>query len=424
MVTVRLDGRGNLLEYSVSPDQARRFGATSPAVDWSALFQLAGLSIAQFKPVRPDRAPPMYADSLAEWAGAYPGKQGMPLRVEGALLGSRVVFFQVVPPWDQDWSDSEEGPSRVPRRTPIVRSVLYLLAILGGGFLAWRNVRLGRGDQQGARKLLVFVLLLGLLDWLLGERHVAVFGEEVALFYLWLARATLTAAIAWVSYFAVEPYVRRYWPEIMITWSRLLGGKISDPLVGRDVLLGGMCGILAVLVVQLDVLLPSWFGLPPPLPKLPGAVQDLGAVLGLHYKLNILIATLTTSITLALGVLLLMLVLRLLLRRSWVASAASWLLLTLLLTSAGYHDGFSSWLSSSFVAAGALVLLVRAGVVALMVSLFFWSLIVSSPITSNLAAWYAPSSTFAILLAVALLVYGFYVSRARPLIAWGRLLDG
>ena len=264
MVTVRLDGRGSLLEYSVSPDQTRGFDATSPPVDWSALFQLAGLSIAQFKPIRPVRAPPMYADSLAAWEGTYPENQAMPIRVEGASLGGRAVFFEVVPPWDQDWSDAEEGPSRVLRRTPIVRSVLYLLAILGGGFLAWHNIRLGRGDQQGACKLLVFVLFLGLLDWLLGERHVAVFTEEVALFYLWLARATLTAAIAWVSYFAVEPYVRRYWPQMMITWSRLLGGKFRDPLVGRDILLGGMCGILLVLVVQLDILLPSWLGLPRP----------------------------------------------------------------------------------------------------------------------------------------------------------------
>ena len=188
MVMVRLDGRGRLLEYSVSPDQTRGFNATSQSVDWSAVFQLAGLSIAQFKSIPPVRVPPMYADALAAWEGAYPANQAIPIRVKGASLGSRAVFFEVVPPWDQDWSDAEEGPSRVVRLMPIVRSALYLLAILGGGFLAWHNIRLGRGDQQGAYKLLVFVLFLGLLDWLLGERHVAVFTEELALFYLWLAR--------------------------------------------------------------------------------------------------------------------------------------------------------------------------------------------------------------------------------------------
>ncbi len=424
MITVRLDGRGSLLAYRASPEQTIGSDATSQPVDWSALFQLAGLSMAQFKPIRPFRVPPMYADSLTAWEGAYPENPTMPIRVEGASLGGRAVFFEVVPPWNQDWSDAEEGPSRVFGRMPIVRSILYLLAILGGGFLAWHNLRLGRGDQKGAYKLLVFVLFLGLLDWLLGERHVADLTEEVALFYLWLARATLTAAVAWVFYFAVEPYVRRYWPQIMITWSRLLRGKFHDPLVGRDILLGGMSGILLVLVMQLDVLLPSWFGMPSPMPKLPNAVQELGAMLGLRYKLSILITTLMTSITLALALLLLMLLVRVAIRRQWFASAISWLLLTLLLAAAGGNDGSFPWLTSALAAAVAMVLLVRAGMVALMVSLFFWSLIVNSPITSNLSAWYAPSSTFAVLLAVGLLVYGFYISRARPLVSWQTLLEG
>ena len=49
--------------------------------------------------------------------------------------------------------------------------------------------------------------------------------------------------------------------------------------------------------MQLDILLPSWLGSPPPLPKLPGPLQDLGDVLGLPYKLSILVTALMTSIT-------------------------------------------------------------------------------------------------------------------------------
>ena len=423
IVTIRLDGQGRLLQYLITPERTGFADMADQPLDWSLPFELAGLPITQFQPIRPVREPPIYADTLVAWEGKYPGNPEMPIRVEGASLGRRVVFFEVVPPWNQSWTDVEEGPSRAPRTMPIVRSMLYLLAIIFGSFLALHNVRLGRGDQRGAGKLVVFVLLLGLLDWLLGERHVAVFTEEVAMFYLWLARATLTAAIAGIAYFAVEPYVRRYWPHIMITWSRVLDGKFRDPLVGRDILIGGMCGILLVLVAQLDVLLPSWLGLPPPLPKLPNAIYDLGALLGLRYKLSILVAALMISITLTLVVLLLMLILRVAMRPPWLATAVSWLLLTVLQTAATGYDASFPWLTSSIVVAISIVLLVRVGMVALIANLFFWFLIINSPITTNFRAWYAPASTFAITLAVILLFYGFFTARAGRPILWHRLFD-
>ena len=327
----------------------------------------------------------MYADSLVAWEGTIPEDPELPIHVEGASVGGRVVFFEVLPPWEPDWTDADEGLSRLPRPMPIARLVLNLMAIVGGGCLAWQNLRLGRGDQRGAGRLVVFILLLGLLDWLLGERHVAVFSEELAQFYVWMARATLTAAIAWVSYFAVEPYVRRYWPQTMITWSRVLGGKFRDPLVGRDILIGGTCGILLVLVVQLEILLPGWLGLPPPLPKLPGPVHDLGDVLGLQYKLSILITGLMSSITLTLVVLLLMLVLRVAVRPPWLATVVSWLLLTVLQTATSAHDGSFAWLTSPIMAAVAMALLMRVGIVALVACSFFWFLIVNSPVTVELS---------------------------------------
>ncbi len=39
------------------------------------------------------------------------------------------------------------------------------------------------------------------------------------------------AALAWVSYVGVEPYVRRRWPALLIGWTRLLDGRVGDGLV-------------------------------------------------------------------------------------------------------------------------------------------------------------------------------------------------
>ena len=39
-------------------------------------------------------------------------------------------------------------------------------------------------------------------------------------------------------YVALEPYVRRFWPDGILGWTRLLSGYVRDPRVGRDVLIG------------------------------------------------------------------------------------------------------------------------------------------------------------------------------------------
>ena len=76
------------------------------------------------------------------------------------------------------------------------------------------------------------------------------------------------------------------------------------------------------------------------------------------------------------------------------------------------------------MAAVAMALLVRVGLVALMACSFFWFLIVNSPVTSNFQAWYAPAGTCAVVLAAALLVYGFFNARAGQPLLWRRLFDG
>jgi len=50
--------------------------------------------------------------------------------------------------------------------------------------------------------------------------------------------------MTWILYLALEPIVRRRWPDSIISWSRLLAGRLRDPLVGRDILIGCLAGVL------------------------------------------------------------------------------------------------------------------------------------------------------------------------------------
>ena len=44
----------------------------------------------------------------------------------------------------------------------------------------------------------------------------------------------------------------------MIGWSRILAGRFSDPLVGRDLLAGSLLGTLVILVSRFEPLLSGW----------------------------------------------------------------------------------------------------------------------------------------------------------------------
>jgi hypothetical protein len=71
-----------------------------------------------------------------------------------------------------------------------------------------------------------------------------------------------------------------------------------------------------------------------------------------------------------------------------------------------------------------MLLLTRAGLVAMISALFVLGLLLVSPLTANLRAWYAPASTLAVVLAASWLLYGFTAMRAGRPMLWGRMLEG
>ena len=66
------------------------------------------------------------------------------------------------------------------------------------------------------------------------------------------------AASFWVSYSALEPYVRKHWPHALIGWTRLLAGRWRDRRVGRDVLIGSIVGLAAVVIGRAAAAVAGW----------------------------------------------------------------------------------------------------------------------------------------------------------------------
>src|SRR5262249_47175805 len=124
-------------------------------------------------------------------------------------------------------------------------------------------------------------------------------------------------------YLALEPDLRQRWPHRIISWSRLLAGRWRDPLVGRDLLVGGLFSVAIVLVNYLCFLVPEWMGLSPAAPRSSYFDALLGGrrLFGVFFNLQI------ESLISGLGTMILVLLSYLGLRREWLAVTLVWLLL-------------------------------------------------------------------------------------------------
>ena len=78
-----------------------------------------------------------------------------------------------------------------------------------------------------------------------------------------LASTLYEGVMLWMLYLALEPYVRKRWPETIISWTRVLAGRFRDPLVGRDILLGCLLGVAMRALADA----PRWLGVRPAPPR-------------------------------------------------------------------------------------------------------------------------------------------------------------
>ncbi len=419
MSLVQLDGSGRLLRLAVYPRNTDRGTAAGQPrlVDWSRVFTAAGLDPADYESVAPISTPPMFADELVAWQPRDRSDSSLPGRVEAASAGGRIVFFDVVLPWEK--TDKEAASQLLSSATGpafVTAFWLRIITLLAAFVLAGHNLRMGRGDLRAARRLAVFVFVLAMLDWIVGERHSSAFPEEASAALLWTYRATFLAAVAWFTYVAVEPYVRRLWPQTIVTWSRLIAGRFRDPLVGRDLLVGAVLGIALTGLQQVDVLIGRLFGSGTIVGKLPTAGQDLGELLGLRYKMGTVISELLGAISLAMFMLLLLLLLRIAFHDSRRSAIVFCVVVATVYGLSATIDTSMPWLLGLVTGIAVPLVLTRVGFVALAVGLFVHGLLMANPLTLDWEAWYAPAAVSAGLVTLAVTGYGFYTARPRP--AW------
>jgi Protein kinase domain len=437
MVSLTLDRTGRLVSLLAVPGQIDTSHegpdgstATFPP-DWKSLFTEAGLSIEQFSPAQSRWMPPIFADARAAWEGAYAERPDVPIRVEAAAVLGKPVYFEIVAPWTRPRNEAPEAGNTSGERVGLrMRTIVGPFVFVLAGLLSLRNLRLGRGDRRGALRLSLFILAAGMLSNALetGDLQVLNRGPTLVVF---------VPALVWVLYIALEPHLRRVWPEIMIGWSRLLAGGVRDPLVGRDVLIGVLVAIGDVLILALHTLLRRWSGRPVQFPvgassnPFDGMAASSDLLLGGRFALSRIIGS-VMSIPVWSGTMLtffVLFVLYLLLRRRSLAIAATVLGLTLV-----YVISHGGWLlayapADHFPPSAADVLLfagvqtavifvaVRFGLLTMLVASFVSVLLSLMPITIDSSMPYASSSFLIVGTVIALAAYGWHTALAgRPML--------
>ncbi len=404
-LSVRLDLQGRFIRFSAEPSQLDEGLSRSPQPDkdnWAGLFSAAGIDAAHLTPTEPRWTPPSAFDARAAWVGTFPEQPGLELRAEAAAWRGRPVYFEVVGPW----ATPEHGTTvqRINRMMEWANNIWTLAIVVLGGMLAWRNLRKGRSDRKGAFRLTAYVFL--------GIFVAAIVGSPVILNNL--AYCFIIPGIIWLVYMGLEPYVRRRWPVMLISWSRVLGGNFRDPLVGRDVLFGIVIGINIQLIPLLVQSLSS-----SPFTLSLSSDSLLRTLSGTRLATSKLILLAVWPVTGALTFLFLLFLLRLLLRRDWLAAG-----LCSLLFVAGFYTG--DWQSSftPFLVMGLLaVAMTRYGLVTFASALIAILALHNFPVTLNFSVWYAGIGLAPLVAMLALAVFAFYTSLGGQKVFQGSLLE-
>jgi hypothetical protein len=415
-----LDAEGRLVEFhTVPPEVASTAAAPSPP--WQTMFEAADLDPKAFAPVAPRWTPRDFADATAAWEGLMPGREDQRIRIEAASFRNRLVSFQIVWPWTQSARPEETRRSGVQRATDAISVGLWIVLNLGAVLMARHNLRLNRADRRGAARLAIGMTLASFAARLLAATPLTNPATEIMMQIMGgLAFAALTGGVTWVFYLSIEPYARRFWPDALLAWSRLLSGRLRDARVGRELLIGLSFGALSLVVVEIPKLLSLALGWR--MPQFPFG-NSLGVLAGMPALLSFWINVAIGGLQSALGVALIFLVIRLLLRRSGPALAVGFFVLLLVLNNGSAISG--TWVDTfNAVAFTALITLVihRFGLLAVATLLFVDNVVTDVPLTTDLSVWWSTPTVLSVALLIGLVCVAYSAARAgQPL--FGGLIE-
>src|SRR4051812_1837973 len=388
MALAVVDSSGRLSEFVAVPAPTPPSNETARTMDWRVLFESAGLPLNAFTPVEPHWRPSVYAEERKAWEGPLPDRPDLRVRVEAAATAGRAVFFTINGPWSRSMRTAVPPPQ--PLLTRITSAITALVMpglMIVAAVLARRNVKAGRGDRRGALAAAsaVFVFLIG--AWLLGNNRVGPLSIEIDRVFAAIGMALFNAAVVWLSYLGVEPYVRRFSADALIGWSRLIAGNWRDARVGRDIMIGVAVGIAMTVVYAVHNLLPLLAGRPEPMPATP----DPTVLLSVRYAMAKVLTQMQDALTSAMLGLGGFVALRIWLKRRWLAAVAAVICYTGVVMNGMFSPGspildlaLGATITAAFVG-----VLGWAGLLTAVATLATHFILLRAPLTTDFSSWRA-----------------------------------
>jgi protein kinase-like protein len=411
MTIVTLDTSGRLVSFeAVPPQKDAAVGATRPP-DSAALFRLAGLDQAAFHAVTPEWLPRFTSDARVAWEGPMPGGPAR-VRVEAAAWHGRPIYFQIVEPWTKPHRMEENVVSRSARVLNALAVIATVVLLVSALLVSRSNVRAGRGDWNGASRLGIAAVVAQLVAWAFNDPHIGNPNQEVARFFASIGESLFAGGLLFVMHLAVEPAVRRYWPDGVLGWTRLLQGRFRDARVGRDVLAGLAAGaILLLLIAARD---PIQWSLGAHYPA--ASFGSTRYFEGTRYVLGFLSSVFAfQAVFNAMWCIFAIVGLKRLLKRMWIVGIAATLLFMFITARDLFVDapGFAVVnVTITLIVVGIIITLaVRLGLLAT-AALFFASYAVSAtPWTFDPGAWYFPPAALAFAVLTGIAIFAGYAAR-------------
>jgi hypothetical protein len=187
--------------------------------------------------------------------------------------------------------------------------------LIAGAVLAARNLLLARADRHGARRLAILVFGATLACALLFSHHVSNYNEVMNLVPS-LSWASFIAVFLGMTYVATEPFVRRNWPDALVSWSRIINLQFRDHLVASHVL-AGIAAAVALFMLRMVIVV---VGFEDPIFPSPRSLEGTPHMVG-----GMIAGALTSTFFFFCFVLALVLI-RSAARRNWIGNLV-WLLL-------------------------------------------------------------------------------------------------